>query len=111
MTEWIGLGEYAGANGVPYVTDAQGVGGSLEATDGVYFPQAVVSGQSAGTSSYLGRYRTAAQVRADLSVAEVVAAPATATSTGTAGQIAFDANFFYRCVATNTWVRVALATW
>ncbi len=39
-----------------------------------------------------------------------VAAPATATSTGTAGQVAYDATHFYVCVATNTWVRVALAT-
>jgi hypothetical protein len=111
MTEWMGLQEYAGANGIPYVADAQGTGGSLEATDGVYFPQAVVTGQNTSTSDYQGRYRTAAQVRADLSVAEVVAAPPTSTSAGSAGQIAFDARFFYRCVATNTWVRVALATW
>jgi hypothetical protein len=36
--------------------------------------------------------------------------PATATSTGTAGQVAYDATHLYVCVATNTWVRVALAT-
>lgn len=40
----------------------------------------------------------------------VVAAPATATSPGTAGQIAYDATNIYVCVATNTWVRAALAT-
>lgn len=39
------------------------------------------------------------------------AVPATATSTGTAGQVAYDANFFYCCTATNVWVRAALATW
>lgn len=39
-----------------------------------------------------------------------VTAPALATSTGTAGQVAYDATHFYVCVATNTWVRVALAT-
>lgn len=37
--------------------------------------------------------------------------PATSTSTGTAGQIAFDATHFYACVATDTWVRAPLATW
>lgn len=42
--------------------------------------------------------------------AQLVAAPATATSAGVAGQIAFDATHFYVCVATNTWVRAALAT-
>ena len=39
-----------------------------------------------------------------------VAAPATATSTGTTGQIATDAGFIYVCTATNTWKRVAIAT-
>jgi alpha-glucuronidase len=38
-------------------------------------------------------------------------APATATSTGIAGQIAYDATHIYVCVATNTWVRATLATW
>jgi hypothetical protein len=37
--------------------------------------------------------------------------PATATSTGTAGQIAYDSTHFYTCVATNTWKRAALTTW
>jgi len=37
--------------------------------------------------------------------------PATAGSAGVAGEIAWDANYFYVCVATNTWKRVALSTW
>lgn len=36
--------------------------------------------------------------------------PATASSTGTAGQVAYDATHFYVCVATDTWVRASLAT-
>ena len=39
-----------------------------------------------------------------------VAVPATATSTGTAGQVAYDATHFYVCIATNTWVRGTLTT-
>ena len=42
--------------------------------------------------------------------AVIVAAPSTATSTGKAGQIAFDATHIYVCVATNVWVRATLAT-
>lgn len=38
-------------------------------------------------------------------------APSTATSTGVAGQTAYDANYFYVCTATNTWKRTALSTW
>lgn len=41
----------------------------------------------------------------------VVSVPASATSTGTPNQIAFDSNYFYICVATNTWVRASLVTW
>lgn len=39
-----------------------------------------------------------------------IAAPATATSLGTPGQVAYDSTHFYVCIATNTWVRVVLAT-
>lgn len=38
-------------------------------------------------------------------------APATASSTGTTGEIRIDANYIYICTATNTWKRVAIATW
>ena len=37
--------------------------------------------------------------------------PASASDTGTQGQIAWDENYMYVCTATNTWKRVALATW
>lgn len=37
--------------------------------------------------------------------------PASAAATGTAGQIAWDTGFLYVCTATNTWERVAIATW
>ncbi len=37
--------------------------------------------------------------------------PATAGTTGTTGQIRFESGFLYVCVATNTWERVAIATW
>ena len=39
------------------------------------------------------------------------AAPATASSTGTAGEIRYDSGYVYICVATNTWKRAALTTW
>jgi len=37
--------------------------------------------------------------------------PATSSSTGTAGWIAYDSNYVYVCVATNTWKRAAISTW
>lgn len=37
--------------------------------------------------------------------------PASATDTGSAGEICWDANYIYVCTATNTWKRTAIATW
>lgn len=37
--------------------------------------------------------------------------PSSATDTGNAGDIAWDANYIYVCTALNTWKRAALATW
>jgi hypothetical protein len=37
--------------------------------------------------------------------------PASASDTGTQGQIAWDADYIYVCTATDTWKRVAIATW
>lgn len=37
--------------------------------------------------------------------------PASATAAGNAGDIAWDTNYVYVCVATNTWKRSAIATW
>ena len=37
--------------------------------------------------------------------------PSSASATGTTGQVAWDSNYIYTCVATNTWKRAAIATW
>ena len=37
--------------------------------------------------------------------------PASASATGTAGEICWDASYIYVCTATNTWKRTAIATW
>lgn len=37
--------------------------------------------------------------------------PASASATGEPGQIEWDSNYFYVCVATDTWVRAPLSTW
>lgn len=41
----------------------------------------------------------------------VVDVPATTTSTGVKGQIAYNSSHLYLCVATNTWRRLELQTW
>lgn len=37
--------------------------------------------------------------------------PASATAIGTTGEVCWDANYIYICIATNTWKRVALPAW
>lgn len=39
------------------------------------------------------------------------APPSSATDTGVTGDIQWDANFIYVCVATNSWKRAAIAAW
>lgn len=52
------------------------------------------------------------QAAADLLyMSKFVAAPAAANSTGVAGTMAYDGDFLYVCVATDTWLKVAIATW
>ena len=38
-------------------------------------------------------------------------APASASATGTAGEVRWDAGYVYVCVGTDTWKRAALTTW
>lgn len=47
----------------------------------------------------------------DTKVGPWVAVPATATSTGVVGQLAYASGFLYVCVATNTWKRTTLSSW
>jgi hypothetical protein len=37
--------------------------------------------------------------------------PASAAATGVAGTIAYDSDYIYVCVATDTWKRVGISTW
>lgn len=37
--------------------------------------------------------------------------PASATATGVAGTVVWDADYIYVCIATDTWKRIAIATW
>lgn len=65
--------------------------------------------QAGGTQVEVkGHKHVAADVTGALSWAAV---PASATATGTAGQLAYANGFIYVCVAANTWQRAPLATW
>lgn len=47
----------------------------------------------------------------DKEIAVNAGVPASASAAGAAGQVAWDADYFYVCTATDTWKRVAVATW
>lgn len=61
----------------------------------------------------LGDYATSEELSTGLSskMTNWVAVPATATSSGVAGSVAYESGFLYVCVATDVWERVAIATW
>jgi hypothetical protein len=61
---------------------------------------------AASTATFAGAVTVAGTVIHTLS-----ATPASASATGTVGTMSWDANYIYICTATNTWKRVAIATW
>ena len=64
----------------------------------------------AGTGVVVGSFSsTGLAVTGDISVSTKT--PASAAAAGVAGTITWDASFLYVCTATDTWKRVAIATW
>jgi hypothetical protein len=64
-------------------------------------------------TGYVGpnnQFVTMTDVPSNGGFAKPVAVPPTATSPGSPGNVACDANFFYYCIAPNTWVRVGVTT-
>jgi hypothetical protein len=59
---------------------------------------------------YINGLTSAVQTQIDTKATKV-AAPASASATGVAGTIATDTGYIYVCTATDTWKRVAIATW
>ena len=82
------------------------------AADQLYIVQSGVSKRIAvsSLSTSLTIHRLVATATSGSSLTLISVIPATATSTGTLGQIAYDTQYIYLCVATNTWKRADL-TW
>lgn len=71
-----------------------------------------VAGSDANIGVNIGTKGTGSvTVNGNHAVNKTAAVPATATSTGIVGQVAYDSTWFYVCTATNTWRRAALSTW
>lgn len=66
---------------------------------------------SATANTIVKRDANGATTNSQYKLSALNTAPASATATGTLGEIRIDANYIYVCVATNTWKRTALSTW
>ena len=82
----------------------------VDATDATEDGKLDLKVQSAGTLTSMAAI-TAANITLGARPIIPTHTPASATATGTAGEIAWDANYIYICTATNTWKRVAIGTW
>lgn len=82
----------------------------LSSHSGAARPTYLVAGGIWHSSTTLRWYRYDGTL--DIPIPHAVAAvPATAGATGIVGDYFVNATYRYECVATDTWVRVALATW
>lgn len=63
-----------------------------------------------GWNGVSGRFEDYSPSRVASLVFNSATVPATSTSAGSAGQVAYDANYLYLCVAANNWKRIALST-
>ena len=80
---------------------------------------AVMASFSVGGPAYLyhggsNKFNTTATgtlTTGQMDIAALNTAPASASGTGTLGEIRYTADYIYVCTATNTWKRTALSTW
>jgi hypothetical protein len=79
---------------------------ALEFISDITAPAVRFSMTPAGAATFAGAVTIAGTVIHTLS-----ATPASATAAGTVGTMSWDTNYIYICTATNTWKRVAIATW
>lgn len=95
---------YAGARIAFYGTTSVG-GGALDIHSGGSAP---ISFKTDGTERM--RIADAGAIMQAINVSQSKT-PASATATGTTGDICWDSNYIYVCVSTNTWKRSSLASW
>ena len=81
--------------------------GNISGADGTY-----VAWSLPNTAGNVGEYLTTDGAGTmQFATAVSSTAPGSNSATGQAGQIAFDSSYVYVCIASNTWKRVAIATW
>ena len=112
----MGNNDSVGTTG-PYVIKSSnrnlmfGVGNSFTASSGGAFTEYLRIDGSGRVGIGASSPTTLLDVNADTVRVRTARTPASATATGDAGEICWDANYIYVCTATNTWKRAALSTW
>lgn len=105
-----GAGNVAGANLT--IRPGKGTGTGTPGTIVLQAAPVASSGDNAQTPATVVTIGAAAlTMAASTSLVVATQTPASAAASGVAGTIAWDSSFIYVCVATNTWKRVAIATW
>lgn len=102
-----GWGVYAYASGV----GGQGVVAEVGATTGIPLQGLAPTSQTADLLQLQVNSSTKFAVAPSGRPRFVSTPPSSASDTGTAGELAWDSGFLYICVSSNTWKRVAVATW
>lgn len=69
------------------------------------------NGGNLGIGTAMGSSTAKLDVNSDTIRLRTPKTPASASAAGNAGDICWDSNYLYVCVATNTWKRTALASW
>lgn len=98
---------YLNQQGIPEwdsVTEYQESTSYVQASDGLIY-------KAKTTHTNQNPISDTSQTNWKVAFAQQVAVPSTAASSGVKGSFAFDSSYIYICTATDTWKRVAIATW
>lgn len=90
-------------------------GGTVRGVLSMSAAEVVTFGNANNNLKLIGSTGVADLTATGLAVTGVIgcssSAPASASATGVAGTITWDASYVYVCTATNTWKRVGISTW
>ena len=76
----------------------------------VHEPSSNAQSQKITVGDFFGNVSANVVINGTFSLS-TAAAPATAGAIGRRGEIRYDSNYIYICIATNTWKRSELSTW
>jgi hypothetical protein len=102
----------SGGGTLTVATPAKQVFGAVFAAGAAGTSAGVITTDTSAFTEFLSATETSVQLalnKLDTRITDDV--PASANATGTKGQLAYDGTHLYVCFATDTWVRVELATW